>query len=150
MQIRVAISADAKSISDLIQSLSQPFFTFPDGSGAELFLKSISKESIVKYIAAENFSYYVGEAEGRIIGVVAIRDNRHLYHLFVVASLQKKQLGRQLWEYAKRVAMSLGNPGEFTVNSSMNAVPVYEAFGFKATREALINSSPQAPVNAPS
>ena len=29
-------------------------------------------------------------------------------------------------------ALQAGNPGKFTVNSSLNAVPVYQRFGFVA------------------
>jgi hypothetical protein len=32
--------------------------------------------------------------------------------------------------------MRAGNPGQFTVNASLNAVPVYEKFGFVQQGEA--------------
>jgi predicted GNAT family N-acyltransferase len=38
-----------------------------------------------------------------------------------------------LWDIAKEAAASDGNTGRFTVNSSVNAVPIYERFGFVAT-----------------
>ncbi len=63
-------------------------------------------------------------------GVVALRNNRHLYHLFVAPEFQGRGLGRQLWSHAREFALGTGNPGEFTVNASRNAVVVYERFGF--------------------
>jgi GNAT superfamily N-acetyltransferase len=39
-------------------------------------------------------------------------------------------LGRRLWERLRDHALRSGNPGLFKVNSSINAVPVYERFGF--------------------
>lgn len=133
MEIRVATVTDAKTISEMICSLSHPFFTFPDGRDAEGFLRSIGENAVAGYISGENFSYYVGEEEGEIVGAIAIRDQKHLYHLFVLASCQRRQLGRQLWEHAKANALGFGNRGGFTVNSSLNAVPVYRAFGFEPT-----------------
>lgn len=135
MEIRTTTITDAKKISEIIRSLSQPFFAFPDGRGAEGFLDSISERAVAGYIGRDNFAYYVGEEQGEIIGAIALRDNKHLYHLFVSASCQRRQVGRQLWEHARTKAMRSGNPDEFTVNSSINAVPVYKAFGFEPVSE---------------
>ncbi|ATJ87858.1 GNAT family N-acetyltransferase [Ralstonia solanacearum] len=66
-------------------------------------------------------------------GVAAIRDNAHLYHLFVDQRPQEKGFGTQRWAHAKRTAIQAGNRGHFTVNSTVFAVTVYEAFGFRVT-----------------
>lgn len=133
MQIRSATEADAGRISGLIRSLSGPFMLSPDGSGAERFLESISEQAIRGYILATNFSYLVAEFEGELAGVVALRDNSHLYHLFVAPAHQGKGLGRSLWSVVRQAALQSGNSGRFTVNSSLNAVPVYARFGFVPT-----------------
>ena len=75
MKIRTANVADAKTISGIIRSLSQSFFTAPDGKGAEAFLESISETAVAGYIARGNFAYYVCEEMGEIVGIVAVRDN---------------------------------------------------------------------------
>jgi GNAT superfamily N-acetyltransferase len=133
MQVRSATVADAEQISSLIRSLSGPFLLSQDGSGAEPFLESIGAPAIRGYISASNFSYHVAEAENEVVGLVALRDNSHLYHLFVAQAHQGKGLGRSLWLLVKQAALQAGNSGRFTVNSSLNAVLVYERFGFVAT-----------------
>jgi GNAT superfamily N-acetyltransferase len=130
MRIRAATDADANRISTLIHGLSGSFLLSSDGKGAESFFDSVSEQSIQSYIAASKFSYLVAEAESELTGVVAMRDNAHLYHLFVATAFQGKGLGRTLWLMVKDAALKAGNPGHFTVNSSLNAVPVYESFGF--------------------
>ncbi|MBA4256502.1 MAG: GNAT family N-acetyltransferase [Polaromonas sp.] len=130
MQIRSATDADAARISGLIQSLSGPFFLSPDGSGAELFLQSVTEQAIRGYVSASNFLYLIAEAENELAGVVALRDNTHLYHLFVARTHQGKGLGRSLWLCVKQAALRAGNSGRFTVNASLNAIPIYERFGF--------------------
>ncbi len=130
MQVRHATATDAKQISSLIRSLSDPFFLAPGGEGAEAFLASITEEAIQGYISASNFSYLVADTGGQLVGVVALRDNSHLFHLFVAKASQGTGLGRDLWLVVKQAALGAGNPGRFTVNSSLNAVPVYERFGF--------------------
>ena len=133
MQIRSATEADAGRISGLIRSLSGPFMLSPDGSGAERFLESISEQAIRGYILATNFSYLVAEFEGELAGVVALRDNSHLYHLFVAPAHQGKASVAVCGPLSGRRRFSLGNSGRFTVNSSLNAVPVYARFGFVPT-----------------
>jgi GNAT superfamily N-acetyltransferase len=130
MKIEVATLADAEQISALILELSAPFYISPTREGAEHFLASVSAEAIRGYMSADNFSYLVARSDGELVGVVAIRDNAHLFHLFVAKPFQGRGLASRLWWFAKAEAMRSGNPGTFTVNSSLNAIPVYERFGF--------------------
>ena len=72
-------------------------------------------------------------ADGRLAGVVAMRDHTHLFHLFVDPVFQNQGLSRQLWLHVKAMALSKGHAGGFTVNATIYAMPVYERFGFAAT-----------------
>ncbi|WP_295756125.1 GNAT family N-acetyltransferase [Undibacterium sp.] len=130
MKIRSATIADAEEISALIVELSAPFYTSATRAGAEPFLASVNTEAQCRNLSASNFSYYIAESSGELAGVVALRDNSHLYHLFIAAPFQHAGLATQLWGTVKAEALAAGNPGQFTVNSSLNAVPVYERFGF--------------------
>jgi GNAT superfamily N-acetyltransferase len=133
MRIRPATPADAGAISALIHSVSHFFTLHPDGEGAEEFFAELTPEVIGGRLASPEYRYLVAEDEGALAGVVAIRENRHLYHLFVAPDAHRRGLARRLWTTAMNDALDAGNPGEFTVNSSVYAVPVYERFGFRAT-----------------
>jgi GNAT superfamily N-acetyltransferase len=132
MNIERAAIADAPRISALIRTLSNPFFVSPTGDGAEPFLASVSESAIQGYISASNFEYLLAKKEDQLAGVIALRDNSHLFHLFVAQPFQGQGLGSKLWQVVKGKAVRQGNPGKFTVNSSLNARPVYERFGFVA------------------
>lgn len=108
------------------------FFTLePNGRGAERFIASITPEAISDYINDPSF-YYVAAFQGEdLAGVAALRDGRHLFHLFVAPVFQRQGLARQLW--ATVMAKMATNPEGITVNSTLYAVPVYERFGFVAT-----------------
>ncbi|MDM0115992.1 GNAT family N-acetyltransferase [Variovorax sp. J22R133] len=134
-QIARASTGDAEAISQLIRGLVHHFTVDPDGRGAEVFLSAITPGAIGGYVAAPNFCYFVARAQERLVGVVGVRDNTHLYHLFVDASCQGQGLSRRLWEQARTCAVEAGNHSGFTVNSSPNAIPVYERFGFRAVGE---------------
>jgi GNAT superfamily N-acetyltransferase len=133
VQIRRANEDDADAISALIQSVTHYFTLSPDGVGAEAFLESVRPRAVASHIKAANFIYFAGFVDGRLAGVVAIRDLSHLYHLFVAAEFQRRGIARTLWNHAKQAALLAGSGRIFTVNSTPYAVPVYERFGFRAT-----------------
>lgn len=131
MNIRKATKEDSESIASLIKDLAEKFIVSEfSAKGRHQFLSSNDQASIEKFIES-GFIYHVAEEAGEIIGVIGIRDNSHLYHLFVAESQQGNGLSRKLWQNSMRLCLEAGNPGTFTVNSSNNAVGVYEAFGFK-------------------
>ena len=132
MKIRPASPQDANAISALIQSVAHYFTVNPDGSGADDFLKTTSPEAIELYINDSDFIYLVGFTDDHMTGVVSIRDKKHLYHLFVSPEFQRLGHARELWEAAKSKAVQLGNSGEFIVNSTPFAAPVYAKLGFEA------------------
>lgn len=133
MQIRPATPPDAQTINALIQSVATYFTVHPDGSGAADFLKTISTEAIAQRIRDADFLYFVGYVDEQLAGVVSVRGNKHIHHLFVSAKYQRLGYARALWEAAKEHAVQRGNSGEFTVNSTPFAAPVYAKFGFEAT-----------------
>ena len=130
MRIRPAADTDSGNISTLIRGLSHLLTISPDGVGAEQFLATISEEAIRRYITAGNFLYMVAEIGNELVGAVALRDQTHLYHLFVAPAFQRQGLARLLWSTVREAALAKGNAGAFTVNSSPNALPIYERFGF--------------------
>lgn len=133
MDIRRADLADAKEIATLIGELSERFITGEFEPEAKRgFLQSNDLDAVTRFMES-GFSYHVAETEGVTVGVVGVRDNSHLYHLFVGAAHHGKGLARQLWNVAMAECLNKGNPGVFTVNSSNNAVGVYERFGFVRT-----------------
>ena len=131
--IRPLQPRDIESVAKLLEALARDYIT-PEFSldGQQLFLSKNNEDSITGFVN-EGFRYHVAHLNGQIVGFVGMRDNKHLYHLFVATVLQRQGLGRRLWEVARAECIAAGNPGEFTVNSSKNAIGVYERFGFVRT-----------------
>jgi GNAT superfamily N-acetyltransferase len=132
LQIRLANPADADPISALITSLAHLFLASPDGNGADQFREAVTPEALALYVARPDVNYLVGEVDGEFCGAVAVFEHRHLRHLFVAPKFQGRGIGGQLWAAARDAALVAGNPGEFTVNASLNAVLVYQRFGFES------------------
>lgn len=130
MHIRPGTPADAKAVASLIASFQPSLTLDPSGAGAEQYLASVSEEAERQYLESPRYAYLVAERDGQVVGFVAMRDNKHLFHLFVDSANQRAGIARALWEQARQLCQRAGPVAEFTVNSSLNAVPVYRSFGF--------------------
>lgn len=137
--IRPATDADLEGISVLTTELARKFIVQDCTSdGAKLLLEGFHVGNVRERFEA-GFRHFVAVDEGRIVGVVVTRHERHLLHLFVAESHQRRGIARALWDIARQACLDAGNPGEFTVNSSRRARSVYEAFGFVALPESCIH-----------
>ena len=131
--LRPALVADAPAIVALIDDL-MPFLTLhPDGAGAEKFIAHCRLPAIENYLSQEKYQYQIAHLGGQLAGVVAMRDNTHLFHLFVPRALHRRGIALYLWQAARAASIARGNTTGFTVNSSVYALPFYESLGFVAT-----------------
>jgi GNAT superfamily N-acetyltransferase len=131
--LREAVAADASAIADLLRPLAEKYIAAQfSARGRETLLATLTPERISANIAGR-YRYHVAEAQGRLVGVVGMRDGSHLYHLFIAETHQRRGLARRLWELALEACRAEGNPGELTVNSSLYARGFYEKLGFVAT-----------------
>jgi len=132
--IRDAEPEDAEAISALILSLTSFFLADPaDPEAAAPFFATISPEALRANLTDGRYRYQLAESGGELAGVVGVRNDAHLYHLFVAAPFHRQGLAARLWAAARQAARAAGNPGRFTVNSSRYAVPVYRRLGFRVT-----------------
>jgi GNAT superfamily N-acetyltransferase len=130
MNIRRGTPADSTALAALIAGF-QPMLTLdPRGAGAEQYSASVSEAAEREYLESPRYSYFIAELEGEVLGFIAIRDGTHLFHMFVAAESQGQGIAAALWDRAREHAIRSGGAGEFTVNSSPNAVAIYEHFGF--------------------
>jgi GNAT superfamily N-acetyltransferase len=130
MEIRPGLPTDAEAIARLIASFQSELTDDPSGAGAEKYLASVCVHAEREYLASERYRYLLAYSDSQLAGFIAIRDGSHLFHLFVERSHQRQGIARRLWERALRELCIPGGNGGFTVNSSLSAVPVYQAFGF--------------------
>ena len=130
MEFRAGSPADAEAIAALIASFQSELTDDPSGAGAEEYLASVSVQAEREYLASKRYRYLLAYSNSQLVGLIAIRDGSHLFHLFVERSHQHQGIARHLWEQALRERCASGSDGGFTVNSSLSAVPVYKVFGF--------------------
>jgi GNAT superfamily N-acetyltransferase len=130
MEFRAGSPPDADAIAGLIASFQSELTDDPSGAGAEEYLASVSVRAEREYLASARYRYLLAYWGSQLVGFIAIRDGSHLFHLFVERAHQRQGIARILWERALRELCAPSSEGAFTVNSSLSAVPVYQAFGF--------------------
>jgi GNAT superfamily N-acetyltransferase len=130
MEFRPGSPQDAEAIAGLIASFQRELTDDPSGAGAEEYLASVSVQAEREYLASGRYRYLLAYSDSQLAGFIAIRDGSHLFHLFVERSHQRQGIARRLWERVLRELCPHGSNGAFTVNSSLAAVPVYQALGF--------------------
>jgi ribosomal protein S18 acetylase RimI-like enzyme len=130
MDIRPLVNADIPAVAALLRMLAREYIVHESTpEGAATFLAENDELGIREFVT-RGHAYHVALVDGALAGFVAVRDNSHLFHLFVARDYHRRGIGRALWEVARAQAIARGGDGVFTVNSSNYAVSVYEAFGF--------------------
>jgi len=134
MDIRPLDSADVPvlvpAMAALLRSLALEFVVHESTPlGAAAFLAENDEHGIRGYLARGHACHVALDGD-QLAGFIAIRDNSHLFHLFVGTAWQRQGLARGLWRVARAAAIARGGDGNFTVNASNYAVPAYERLGF--------------------
>ncbi|CAD5373085.1 hypothetical protein RA210_U290026 [Rubrivivax sp. A210] len=140
VQVRIASAQDSKAIGSIIRGESLHFLVEPDGEDAQRFYAALEPDAIEKSMTEPSRCYFVAEEGNKVIGMIMTRDNNYVSQFFVAAQYQGRGIGARLWRLALHNAVSTGAAGEFKVDSSLVAKPVYERLGFVAVGEPTVRS----------
>jgi ribosomal protein S18 acetylase RimI-like enzyme len=133
--IRPAVTGDAATISRLILSLARFFTVDPGGGSAEDFLLSLQPEAVAARLNSASFRTWVAVAgSDDVAGVIVVRGDSHLFHLFVAEPCQGQGCARALWQH---VLPHIAPDARVTVNATPFAQGFYERLGFVATGSAV-------------
>ena len=132
--IRDATPADAAAISELVCRVAdETIFAQGPEDGRRYFMAMNTPAATAGKLNDGAYRYHVAEQDGMVMGMVAMRGNAHLYHLFVDTSMHGTGLGRALWEHAHEVCRRHGNTGRYSVDATPDTVRFYERFGFEVS-----------------
>ncbi len=135
VSIRPATLTDAGAISQLIIPLVKEFIAHEYSRHGQQTMINSMTDTAIRHNLRRGFEYLVAEVKEKtktkMVGVLAIKNKNHIYHLFVDRDYHKQKIAKQLWtEY-----LSNNSSQSFTVNSSKYAVGFYQSIGFEPTDE---------------
>ncbi len=132
--IRPILPEDIQPATDLVRRVFQesvaPLYG-PDG--VREFMAYASLEPFTQRLRENHLAFVAEDEYGTLVGMVEVRDHRHLSLLFVETAHQRNGIGRGLIASAIE-ACRAARPGltGLTVNASPNSVGAYQKTGFVA------------------
>ena len=132
LYFRTMQPGEERRVSELITRVFDEYIAAdlsPEGVGE--FLKFVKPESLWQWSEADAF-VLVAPTEGQIVGMIEVRDDKHISLFFVNQGHLGRGIGRELWRRAlARCRQHEPDLAKISVNSSPYAVPIYEKLGFR-------------------
>jgi GNAT superfamily N-acetyltransferase len=132
MNIRQAIEKDVTRVRNLVSSLSHFYLKDKTIELPTWFSDTRTDSAFLFRFQNVEFTNFVCELEGEIVGYISFKGNSHLYHLFVAETHQGKGLSKRLWAHAITYCIS----DRYSLRSSIYAIPVYQKLGFRTVGDA--------------
>lgn len=136
LHMRLARPEDARVIGVLARRVVRRW-VLPDqpAAAAGPLLAGMSAQAIRRKIRdGQRFHLaFVGDA---LAGIAAIREDSHVFQLFVGTRHQGQGIARKLWQRVLRDSVRRAGTRYFTLNAAVGAVPVYLRLGFEPNASA--------------
>lgn len=127
IRVRTMFAGEEDAVCELVnQSFMQAVAPSFSGDGIAEFRKHAEAEAMAARCENGNI-VLVAEKDHETVGMIEVRDEKHICLFFVNPDEQGKGTGRILLDEA---LLLCGESPEITVNSSPNSVAVYEHLGF--------------------
>jgi len=127
MLIRKARLTDAKALAKLVYSLSHFYLQKETDQLPDWFIKPMTEKAFNARLMSDNYTNLLCEVDSKIVAYVSMRAGTHLHHLFVSEEHKGKGIARHLWN----TIMTQCPSNEYSLRSSIYAVPMFEKFGFE-------------------
>ncbi|MCR5102364.1 MAG: GNAT family N-acetyltransferase [Butyrivibrio sp.] len=107
-------------------------FDAPDFSqeGINNFSNFINDDILYKLFLAGNYQLFVAYDNNELIGMLSLRERKHISLLFVDSRYHKKGIGSSLISFVKDYCLNEEGVSTLTVNSSPYATGFYHRLGF--------------------
>jgi GNAT superfamily N-acetyltransferase len=135
-QYRFMEPGEETEVCDLVIRVFKEFIAHQySQEGGREFLKYVQPELFLRR-SQKNHFVLLATIHGKLVGMIEILNNRHVSLLFVDKRFQKRGIGRELLRRSLKICkleIALKRSPELqevSVNSSPNAIQIYEKMGF--------------------
>lgn len=131
MKIREMIKSDVTAVSKVcIEAFDFSVAQTVSEQGIETFKEIASCDEFLKRMAQDNV-ILVAEKGSKVVGVIELKEGRHLAMLFVSPQSQKEGIGIGLF----KAALAFTKTDILTVSASLPSIPAYLKYGFELEGE---------------
>lgn len=126
MRIRKMVHADLPSAYSMcLEAFMLAVAPSLSTQGVETFAKVASQEAFAERMKSDNL-IIVCVANGNLIGLVELKEGRHVAMLFVSPDAQRRGIGMRLLN----AALEHARTNIMTVRACLPSIPAYEHYGF--------------------
>lgn len=138
LHMRLARPEDARIIGVLARRVVRRWVLPEQPAGAAEPLLAGMSAAAIRHKILDGQRFHLAFIEDVLAGVAAIREDSHVFQLFVSTRYQGQGIGRKLWQRMLRDSVRRAGTKYFTLNASMVAVPVYLRLGFEPNAAAKV------------
>jgi len=130
LRLRLARVEDAPAITVLARRVVRRWIIPHQPRAGVLALEEGLSTPIIRAKILAGQRFHLAFVDGVLAGIAAVRDDRHVFQLFVGTRYQGRGIARKLWHRLRRDCMRRAGTRVFTLNAALAAVPVYLRLGF--------------------
>lgn len=135
IHMRLACLDDAPAVSRLARRVVRLWIVPAQPAAAVIALEESLRTSVIRRKIELGQRFHLAFVDDVLAGVAAVRDDSHVFQLFVGTRHQGRGIARKLWERLRRDCMRRSGTRVFTLNAAPGAVPVYLHMGFVIDRD---------------
>lgn len=125
MEIRILRGHEIKMANQFIKDVFLQCLSFNYSSkGIQEFMNTFDDENILSLMKSKHLMM-IGAIDDKLVGVIGVRDLKHIQCLFVDSQYQRQGIGTQLLNYAKNLMY-----GKVSVHADLSAKDFYLHNGF--------------------
>ncbi len=102
--------------------------------GVQNFENFITDTTLHRMFVMGAYQMFVALDQGRIVGMITLRDSKHISLLFVDEKYHRRGIGRALMKYLTEYMVKEMGIRQVTVNASPYGVEFYHKLGFRDLR----------------
>jgi len=130
LRMRLANIHDAPAISRLSLRVVRRWIVPEQPAVAVMALEEGLRPSVIRQKIRAGQRFHLAFVDDTLAAVAAVRDDSHVFQLFVGTRYQGQGIARKLWDRLRRDCVRRAGTRVFTLNAAPGAVPVYLHMGF--------------------
>lgn len=131
LTVRTMLQRDLRAVSKVcIRAFRHSVAATLSREGGRTFARVTRPKAFAERMQNDNLMF-VAEKAGRVVGVIELKEGRHIAMFFIEPDCQRQGVGRRLLDHA---CLHTREP-VLTVNASLTSVSAYQRFGFQHNGE---------------